>query len=353
MSFTTYPCSHYRPLPFPLNDTQFPFDGDSAHKKVEIQQANRAIRNQAVCEHEWHDLAVFQAHLEEQRLLARRRRLDAENFFAGTTNPRCSHRFNNSASCDLLQPKVSGSDEPSLKDMISSHLEEQRRLLAEHRSEVRDVLQAILTHLSKGTTIKAPIERDPVSSSVNVNEKGPVLLQEGKGEAREISDSDTQEESAAWPAQVASSLSQISSLSTRLESLLAAFQFPAELDFSPALDTAGVFALTYTPANAPVRAQEHALSLLFADLDNIPSFGSGVVRNARRAVVTRVDQALKELDKGVEERKGRARAKKADPVTMPIKQPTRPNYADSSEPGNVTSANVALAQVSVVDEVPI
>ncbi|KAG2108034.1 uncharacterized protein F5147DRAFT_696372 [Suillus discolor] len=335
MSFTTpvsmtYPCPHYHPLPFPLNDTQFPFDGDSAHRKAEIQRANRAIRNQAVCEHEassqeWHDLAAFQAHLEEQRLLARRRRLDAENFFAGTINPRCSHGFNNSASCDLLQYKVSGPDEPSLKDMISSHLEEQRCLMAEHRSEVRNVLQAILTHLSKGTTIKAPIERDPISSpttSVNVNEEGPV----------------------------ASSLSQISSLSTRLESLLAGFQFPAELDFSPALGTADVFALTYTPANAPVRAQEHALLLLFADLDNIPSFGSDVVRNARRAVVTCVDQALKELDKCVEERRGRAHAKKADPVTMPIEQPTRPNDGDSSEPVNVTSANLALAQVP---EIPI
>ncbi|KAG1786341.1 uncharacterized protein HD556DRAFT_1485632 [Suillus plorans] len=285
MTFTTpvpmtHPCSHYRPFPFPLNphapqydreqreralalhiqqqlvnqptsnalhaqeydespdqdrmmrdvlyrmpddqgfDVQFPFDGDSAHKKAEIQRADRAIRNQAVCA----------AHLEEQRLLARRRRLDAENFFAGTINPRCFHGFNNSASCDLLQSK--------------------RRLMAEHRSEV--------------------------------------------------------------------------TLSARLKSPLAAFQFPAELDFFPALGTADVFALIYTPANAPVRAQEHALSLLFADLDNIPSFGSDVVRNARRAVVTRVDEALKELDKGVKERKGH-------PVTMPIEQPA-----------NVTSADAAL-----------
>lgn len=119
-------------------------------------------------------------------------------------------------------------------------------------------------------------------------------------------------------------LSRISSLSARLKSPLAAFQFPAELDFFPALGTADVFALIYTPANAPVRAQEHALSLLFADLDNIPSFGSDVVRNARRAVVTRVDEALKELDKGVKERKGH-------PVTMPIEQPA-----------NVTSADAAL-----------
>ncbi|KAG1865422.1 hypothetical protein F4604DRAFT_1004126 [Suillus subluteus] len=211
---------------------------------------------------------------------------------------------------------------------------EQHRLMAEHRSEVRDTLQAILARLSKGTTIKAPTELQPdlVTSptatstsvdgneevtSVNVNEEGPAPSQEGKGNAKEIADPNTQEEPSASPAQVASSLSQISSVTARLETLLAAFQFPAELDFSPALGTADVFALTYTPANAPVRAQEHALSLLFADLDNIPSFGSDVVRNTRRTVVTRVDQALEELDKGVEERRGRARAK-ADLVTMPV-----------------------------------
>ncbi|KAG1778343.1 hypothetical protein EV702DRAFT_1196345 [Suillus placidus] len=360
--------SSYRPLPFALVDhtpqcnrerrelaralyiqqqlrnqpTQFPFDVYGARQQAEIQRANRAIHDQAVREHEastrdWHNL---RARLEEQRPLSRRH-LDAENFLAGTVGPVCSHLFGDSAPCDLPQSKVPVQDERSFKDMISSHLMEQRRLMAELRSEVRDTLQAILARLSKGTTIKDLTEHDPVTSpaatstSVNPNEEGP--SQEVKGKAKEITDSDTQEEPSASLAQVASSLSKISSVTARLETLLAAFQFPAKLDFSPALGTADVFALTYTTANAPVLAQEYALSTLFADLDNIPSFGSDVVRTARRAVVTRVDQALEELDKGVNEQRRRARAKGADPVTVPVDQPARPNDGDPSEPGNVTS----------------
>ncbi|KAG2360492.1 hypothetical protein BDR07DRAFT_1412269 [Suillus spraguei] len=291
-------------------DFQFPFDSDRARQQAELQ-TRRAIRDQAIREHEattqeWHNFAAFQAHLEEQRLSARHRL--EENFLAKTTSP------------------VPAQDKPSFKDMISSYLMEQRRLMEEYQFQVHDALQEILSHLSKITATKASTElkRHPATSltatstSVNVNEKSS---QEGKGEAEEITGSDIQEEPAASLAQVVSSLSEILSVTTRLDGLLAAFQFPAELDFSPALGNADVFALPYTPANAPVRAQEHALSLLFADLDNIPSFGSDVVRNAKRAVVTRVGQALEELDKGVEERRDRARAKKADLVITPIEAP--------------------------------
>lgn len=326
MSFTT-----------PLG-SRFPSCSSIARQQAEIQ---RAIHDQDAREYEasireWHNIAAFRAHLEEQRLFPRCR-LDAGNFPARAVGP------------------VPIQDEPSLKDMISFHLMEQHRLMAEHQSEVRNALQAILAHLSKDTTGKAPTERDPATSptatsttAVDVNEEGTIPSQKGKGKSKENSDSDTPEEPSASPAQVASSLFQISSITARLETLLAAFQFPAELDFSPALGTADVFALTYTPANSPVLTQAYALSLLFADLDNIPSFGSDVVRNARRAAVTRVDQALRQLDESVEERRGRARAKKADPVTVPVDQPAHPNDGDPLELANVASADVELTQAPVV-----
>ncbi|KAG1819848.1 uncharacterized protein BJ212DRAFT_1343445 [Suillus subaureus] len=296
-------------------DTQFPFDGDRARQQAEIQQANRAIRDQAVREHEastreWHNFVAFQAHLEEQRLSACSR-LDAENFLAETVGP------------------VPVQDEPSLKDMISSHLMEQHRLMAEHRSEVRDALQAILARLSKGTTIKAPTE-------LNTIPRDPQLHKRVKENPRRLLTPTPKK--SLLPRQLRPSLLPSSSLPSLISLLLSA--------------AADVFALTYTPVNTPVRAQEHALSLLFADLDKIPSFGSDVVRNARRAVVTRVDQALAELDKGVEERRGRARAE-ADPVTIPVEQLAHLIGDDPSEPGNVASAGVALTQVSVADEVPI
>ncbi|KAG1769024.1 hypothetical protein EDD22DRAFT_870514 [Suillus occidentalis] len=315
--------------------SQFPSCSSTAHQQPEIQ---RAVHDQYEASiREWRNIAAFRAHLEEQRLFAHRRS-DAGNFLARTVG------------------LVSIQDELSLKDMISSHFVEQHRLMAEHQSEVRNTLQVILAHLPKDTTVKTPTERDlaispaatSTSTAVDVNGEGPIPLQNGNGKSKENADSDTPEDLSASPAQVASSLFQISSIIARLETLLATFQFPAELDISPALGTADVFALTYTPANSPVLTQAYALSLLFAELDNIPSFGSDVVRNARRAAVTRVNQALQKLDEGVEERRGRARAEKADPVTVPVDQPAHTNDGDPLDLANVASADVAVTQMPVV-----
>ncbi|KIK49642.1 hypothetical protein CY34DRAFT_797092 [Suillus luteus UH-Slu-Lm8-n1] len=240
--------------------------------------------------------------------------------------------------------------EPCVKDGLEA------RLMDQYQSELSNVFQSILAGLSEGTSIDTPSERVPVTSNaptsaqVNVDEEATTSSHKGKGKAKETPDSDAEEEPFVSPAQVESSLSQINSIASRLETLVTGFQFPAELDFSPsrsrspspaysALDTDDAFALTYASTNAPLRAHEHALSLLLGDLDNVPSFGSHVVRDARRTVVARVEQALEELEKGVEERRGRARARKTDPVTVtvPVEQ--------SSEPENLSSADLAPIQV--------
>ncbi|KAG1773105.1 hypothetical protein EDD22DRAFT_842048 [Suillus occidentalis] len=240
--------------------------------------------------------------------------------------------------------------EPCVKDGLED------RLMDQYQSELSNAFQSILAGLSEGTSTDTPSERVPVTSAaptsaqVNVDEEATTSSHKGKGKAKETPDSDAEEEPSVSPAQVESSLSQINSIASRLETLVTGFQFPAELEFSPsrsrspspaysALDTDDTFALTYTSTNAPLRAHEHALSLLLGDLDNVPSFGSHVVRDARRAVVARVEQALEELEKGVEERRGRARARKADPVTVtvPVEQ--------SSEPENLSSADLASIQV--------
>lgn len=240
--------------------------------------------------------------------------------------------------------------EPCVKDGLED------RLMDQYQSELSNAFQSILAGLSEGTSTDTPSERVPVTSAaptsaqVNVDEEVTASSHKGKGKAIETPDSDAEEEPSVSPAQVESSLSQINSIASRLETLVTGFQFPAELDFSPsrsrspspaysALDTDDAFALTYASTNAPLRAHEHALSLLLGDLDNVPSFGSHVVRDARRSVVARVEQALEELEKGVEERRGRARARKADPVTItvPVEQ--------SSEPENLSSADLAPIQV--------
>lgn len=285
----------------------------------------------------------------ERALRARRRAAEANSFFANVESPlRAYWPFGLPVDAEL--PTASTSKAPVKNQPWSQERHEGR--MAE--------LQSFFDHLSEGTSTEAPFERVPVISTaptsvqVNLNEE-VITSHKGKGKAKETPDSDAEEEPSVSPAQVASSLSQITSIASRLETLVADFQFPAELDFSPsrspspaysALDTDDVFALTYASTNAPLRAQEHALSLLLGDLDNVPSFGSRVVRDARRSVVARIEQALDELEKGVEERRGRARARKADPgtVTGPVER--------SSEPENLTSADLAPIQVPVIDEVP-
>ncbi|KAG1757350.1 hypothetical protein EDB19DRAFT_30613 [Suillus lakei] len=344
-----------------------------ATRKAAIQQLHRE-HNAGITG--WY--AAFQAQRKEQeRAQALRAQLEEQEmereYRAAAANhclphaepcfsafwPVCTHSSTNSTSCHLPQSQelsaqaTSSTSKPRVKHEHWLNDRHQDRMMAE--------LQSVFNCLSEGTSTAAPSERVPVTSAAtstqaNVNDEGTTSQVNGKGKAKEVPDSDTEEEPFVSPAQVASSLSQISSIASRLETLVVGFQFPAELDFSPsrspspaysALDTTDVFALTYTATNAPLRAQEHALSLLLGDLDNVPSFGSHVVRDARRAVVARVEQALEELEKGVEERRGRARARKADPVSVPVEQPV-----DTSEPENLTSADLAPLEVPIIDEVP-
>lgn len=355
--------------PCPPQRRNAAFDYEAA-----IQQARRqAVLEQAAREREarlqeYRHLATLQAHREEQELHARRR-ADAEKFFNAFLRPTQNVPVNPELPPQPIAStsKAPVQDHPALKERL------EERLMAEYESDVRDALQSLLSSVSEGTPTDPPVERVPVASAaaslsgstqLKVNDETSTVQDKGKAKAKEIPDSDSEEEPSASPAQVASSLSQITSIASRLETLIANFQFPAELDFSPsrspspaysALDTSDVFALTYTATNAPLRAQEHALSSLLADLDNVPSYGSHVVRDARRAVVARVEQALEELEKGVEERRGRARARKTDPVSVPVQQPAHPMDvpvdASPSEPENNSSEDLAPIQVPVADEV--
>ncbi|KAG1867832.1 hypothetical protein DFJ58DRAFT_768021 [Suillus subalutaceus] len=351
-----------------------------ASRKAAIQQLhhdyNAAIRRR---------YAAFQAQRKEQemdrQLRARRRAAEANRFLANAqtllgaywpcglpvdaelptlaeaSTPKAPVQ---EASTSLHEGKGKGKEIPesNAESSVKDRLEE--RLMDQYQSELSNIFESILAGVSEDTSSDTPFEHVPVTSAaaastqVNVNEEGTTSSHKGKGKAKEVVDSDAEEEPYASPARVASSLSQITSIVSRLEALVAGFQFPAELDFSPsrspspaysALDTDDVFALTYTATNAPLRAQEHALSLLLGDLDNVPSFGSHVVRDARRAVVARVGEALEELERGVEERRGRARARRADAATVavPVEQ--------SSEPENLTAADLAPIQVPVIDEV--
>ncbi|OAX44834.1 hypothetical protein K503DRAFT_852392 [Rhizopogon vinicolor AM-OR11-026] len=307
-----YPTHNYSALDYAI---------DQARRQATLE---RVLREREARHQKYKRLAALKVQREEQELGARRR-ADAARFLGLLLDPQHEAQIEIPTRPKSSTPNVPVQGEPSLKDRL------EERLMNEYESDVRDALQSLLSSVCGGHSSEAPGEplgvpsaSAPTNPSVSVQgkEEGIASQDKGKGKDKELPLSDSEEESSA---QIASSLFQITSIASRLETLLANFQFPAELHFSPerslspsysALDTHDEFALTYTPTNAPLRAQEHALLLLLSELDNVPSFGSRVVKDARRTVVARVEEALEELEKGVEERRGRARARKADPVSV-------------------------------------
>jgi hypothetical protein len=125
----------------------------------------------------------------------------------------------------------------------------------------------------------------------------------------------------------AAPLEAIQNIRATLSKLSADFSVPPFLDFS---DDEGD-GLAYTPTNAPIRAYEHALEGLLAQLDAVESDGDEEVRVARRSVVKEVETALE----GVE-----TKVKRAREVAK-----------DNSEPGeNVLAETITPSSDLVEDE---
>ena len=355
------------------------------HYDAAIQQARRQAAIEQAAYRELKRLAAIKAQREERESHARR--ADAERFLSLFLDPQqrqdktvSLHSLSNPLSGHSsqfqeipAQPIASTSKVP-VRDVPPQRPE--GHLMTEYESDMRDALRSLFSSVLGGNSSEAPTISVSANPSVSGqgNEEG---LSQDKGKGKELPQSDSEEEPPASPAQIDSSLSQITSIASRLETLIANFQFPAELDFSPerspspsysALDTNDEFALTYTQTNAPLRAHEHALSLLLSELDNVSSFGSRVVKDARRAVVARVEEALEKLEKGVEERRGRVRARKAGSVNVgsvpeqnlesttvnaePVEQTAHPMDVDmDASPSEPEAADLMPVQVPF-DEVP-
>lgn len=104
-------------------------------------------------------------------------------------------------------------------------------------------------------------------------------------------------EQAASPASktATSPFETIQDIRATLSRLSADFSIPPSLDFSD--DEAD--GLAYTPTNTPIRAYEHALEGLLAQLDAVESDGDEEIRVARRTVVKEVETALEGVEKKV------------------------------------------------------
>jgi hypothetical protein len=94
------------------------------------------------------------------------------------------------------------------------------------------------------------------------------------------------------PSGASSPLEAIQDIQAIFSKLSADFSIPPSLDLSD--DEAD--GLAYTPTNAPIRAYEHALEGLLAQLDAVESDGDEEVRVARRSVVKEVETALEVVE---------------------------------------------------------
>ncbi|KAH9170711.1 hypothetical protein EDB89DRAFT_1976431 [Lactarius sanguifluus] len=176
--------------------------------------------------------------------------------------------------------------------------------------EARDLARATLHHLAQHT-----FERGANDTSALSHETKPDNATESPEGTGDLSRSDTLQGAAAEAAkasfrahraaveQVASPASKtaispleiIQDIRATLSKLSTEFSIPPSLDFSD--DEAD--GLAYTPTNTPIRAYEHALEGLLAQLDAVESDGDEEVRVARRAVVKEVEVALEGVEKKV------------------------------------------------------
>ncbi|KAH9922248.1 uncharacterized protein B0H18DRAFT_1212717 [Fomitopsis serialis] len=109
------------------------------------------------------------------------------------------------------------------------------------------------------------------------------------------------------------SLGAIQEIEDALHTLQASFAFPTQLDFSPSADSenqkqlGAQNGLMYTSNNRAVHSYEHALNALLERLDAVDSRGDLEVRGRRKDVVREVENALKEVERRVEESRERSR----------------------------------------------
>lgn len=184
----------------------------------------------------------------------------------------------------------------SLKEQLEA------RLNNDQSNEIKDTIQAVLASLAhtQPTPTTGPVTSAPSVSSHKGKEKA----------------SEPQPEVKPTPGAAHKALESVRNIEARLTALQDEFEFPSEVDFSPApsrssspvrddiseSDTLTLRKLAYTARNHPIRSYEQALSRLLVQLDEIESHGNADVRISRKAVVARVEGALEELEQKVESR---------------------------------------------------
>jgi hypothetical protein len=205
-------------------------------------------------------------------------------------------------------PSVS---ELSLKEQLEA------RLHKDPDVEVHDTIRAILASLMTQGGGSAPSSKDTKSGTdapASVSSRAPVPESTtGKGKAVSFDVPATTTVTVASSKDVVESMNAVHNIQAAFETLSSDFSFPSRLDFTPTSsvpssphvsdsESVSTSRLAYTSRNAPVRYYEQALSALLSQLDAVESWGNEEVRIVRKEIVARVETALEEVEKEVQER---------------------------------------------------
>ncbi|KAH9062625.1 hypothetical protein EDB83DRAFT_2385128 [Lactarius deliciosus] len=257
-----------------------------------------------------------------------------------------------------------GTSVPTLESLLRARL---RKIASVNEDEeARDLARATLHHLAQHT-----FERDANDTSALSHEMkldNATQSPEGTGD---LSRSDALQGAAAEAAKASfrahraavgdqaaspasktaiSPLETIQDIRATLSKLSIDFTIPPPLDFSD--DEAD--GLAYTPTNTPIRAYEHALEGLLAQLDAVESDGDEEVRVARRTVVKEVEMALEGVEKKVQRAREVAKDNNEDTRSRAesVAEPkTEEEEHSASIPATTSYSSFASASASEVDAV--
>jgi hypothetical protein len=209
----------------------------------------------------------------------------------------------------------------SLKEQLEA------RLYHDPSVEVHDTIRAILASLTTGQSSEAA--HASASSPKGAKRRGDapatssssVPVAEAKGKGKVVS-FDVPTATVPTSKDVVDSMNAIHNIQAAFSTLSADFSFPTRLDFTPPSsapssphgsdsESVSTSQLAFTSTNAPVRYYEQALSALLSQLDAVESWGNEEVRKQRKEIVARVEAALEEVEKEVQERFVHRQARKA------------------------------------------
>lgn len=239
---------------------------------------------------------------------------------------------------------------------------------------------------SEGVTdqVGAHLHRTPALAPADAQRLLQALRRRRDSQGSEVSITSTSTEGTPMTeAERRVALSTVQRVEDSLRDLRATFVFPSALDFTPSSSSSSASSpapvnnilpttanttesvstttttddsatatstdpeLAFTPRNAPLRAYEHALNGLLAQLDGVVSGGDARVRARRRAVVEAVEGALKEIERHVREASRGRGAESASQAAEPSSRSSAEQAAEEVIPAGAVTVTADSEDTSI------